>query len=494
MNAAYEFEMNKGGGRKNWIKKWDLRIPLELYWGDTNTFLVEKDERDRKRSPRKENEQIEKRTIETAKDISPLFDDADFIPFLQNMRKAVRDQQDKRKDDNSKASQQDIFSVAQQHMRLSTDDLQRLKVSYEHLTLAFLPLAIQVARWRANHSSYMDYDDWQGTAGVILTKTIPTFQWELFQIDPNYATDLFRARLAKAIQDPHKEHFDTRTLEVGHRDIAVYSRYDTTEREALASLEEEEVNMIISSYTSTPQQAEIVRLKIYENLDGKAIAERLGLRQHNVNKELVVFRENVASSKHGQELGVVGENGEQKERQTFWDDLFANIDKYKARFELNRDRLSPYRKKLLDTFFAVQNGDKHESLQAVSDQLDGTAWHTARRQVQATINFLNNREEKTISKTQSEKLWTKAQVRTQLEQLLRRNPEYLATVLTERQQIIAVRWFIDGVTQTLIATELDIHISRVSREIQKIQMTLLRYFGSTAAKPALLNKSRLHLD
>ncbi len=387
-------------------------------------------------------------------------------------------------------------------------DEQRLAQSqkaYQELVKLFWPVASAIA---AHHRSLgprsVSGDDWQGIAGIGLSLVVMKFYWETLVLDPTETIDIFRANLALCIYDGSSQKFDASALEVSVDNLDLYqsAAADDPAEIMLQGESERKVSALIDALSSSPKEAEILRLKIDGDLDNMHIMKKIGVTKAKVEQTLTAFKTKLRELAEKGELDFDVPAKKGFHEPVFWTDLQSKLEDYRRLYETNKRLLRPYFRDILEVFFEVQTGERASTLENVAEAFNQryngryprkAQISTVRRAIQRGIDRLNQ------TPTEIRKQQARAN-RYQSFLVIREayNNQNIWQTLDPKIQEILQRFFLDdpdlSITQAQIAKDLGIDDGTASRRINRGILQILRLQGNPRSNPDLLRKPRHNLS
>lgn len=415
-------------------------------------------------------------TEEMTYSAAKVFEDPQFYPYLMATRLA-----------NKARKRTRILGT-------DPDEVQDQQRNYQDLVEVFYPSIKRFARYKASRSR-LDADEWEGIAGVDLASSASNFYWETMVIDPQWTVARFLKTVYRSIQDPMLDTFDTHTLEVSTEAMGRYRSTHNTEAEVLQNLSEQSIEALIRAQGK--QAVEVLNMKIFDALSCPQIAKKLGLSESGVIGIVNRFRAALREKAEGGDPNVPSVPKKDFQKTPFWDNLFGNIDKYRAQFKQRGDMLTPFRRLMVEKFFQLQTGDRDTTIQAVWQSFQEVGWDitkdTVRRAIAAGINLIDFRERQD-GRVHGQLLvgWSRHQQAGLVAQVAQ-DPNIWDTLPEQRRKVLE-EYFIEDkggqITMKSIAEKLGLHESTVSRQISRGIRDIIRIRGSIQYRGELADKPR----
>lgn len=476
-----------------WIDRWQLQIPLEAYWGGSVRRMLAAAGEVRKND---DSKFARDETDDLACSVADIFArQPDLYQFLDVTRQLLNPAEAPKEKWNFLLSKEYNLKEKRADALRQFPDWENLEVSYQTLTALFYPKVLSFAHRKARKMG-ADFDEWQSIAGIQLVQTALNFYWETVAIGPSWTTDRFLSVVCISIHNPMSLVYDTRTLELSTAGLENYPSADKAEEVVLNSLAEAEINRLILAVTPTTKDIEVLRLRIFAGMEAGEIAAELGMSFPSVKRAIGRFKTRLRDLDPS-EVSIPIRPKREEHATPFWDDLFANLPKYRRCFDEYQDILKPSFREIVQLLFRLQTGQRDSTIAAIDLYLRSKGINltkdSIRRRITMAINQLNHKEPlQQDGSSHYKSRWVIYQKIELIEQAYR-NP-HIWDSYSERTREILTKVILEGRGENgvagAVAKELGIHACTVSRTIDRVLRDIFRTNGNPSLSPELLSKPR----
>lgn len=483
-------------GDDSHIRRWELAVPFQVYWGSDTCALLEDIQEVEKKNDRLA--QLPKQQLEyLAKTCLQIFEEPKLWPYLLHTRLALKEhhRQNAIRQKSLAHIRQvklDLYQEAVASLGWDMDTVKYVHLGYQALVELFLGQAEKIAQKRATHYRG-DVAEWTAFAYERLAHRVRYFYWESVIVDHGWTVRRFISSFTKSVF-PTNSRTDASLLAVGGLEIDKYKSGQETEQMALNRLTESDLQQQIVQATTSEVEEEVVKMRVFGGYNYQGIAQATGVSAIEAERMVTEAARKIFIEESSRQ------KPEETEKPSSYNLVFSNLTGYRRLFDdAGRRKLKPYCYRAVEQFFAVvdemiESGQKPEQLQkhpvveAVGKRLaamgNSSNKTTVDRQLRVAFAQLADR-----SAYEYPQAFIKKDGRLKMAETashLKQHPEFWSTLSPRTREIARMYYLHEGTkppTKQQIAQQLGIHPCTVIHHLNKFQIMVVEFYKRSDILP-----------